>query len=307
MGWNSDEAGSDLVKRKSVLSYRRSGRTRLYGIYRLSKLSLKESQGIDADDRRKVESLIIKLKVKVSWALSHRIVMVWVMGLSTIRLRWVGGLGCDLNLEEGHFQSPMEGGCPDEVSMELPIASNLVTVPVMWDGSVSYMTALHDKDSDVDPGPMSTTPGPAVSLGPAGPSMRKGETIEFTTKSISYSYKGRILNYLSGIDLSFNKLTSEIPYQVGNLTGIHSLNLSHNELSGPIPLSFSYLRQIESLDLSYNYLNGKIPTQLVELYNLAVFSVAHNNLTDIFYLSFTISYVTVLLVIAAVLCINPYW
>ncbi|KAI9190985.1 hypothetical protein LWI28_001738 [Acer negundo] len=180
--------------------------------------------------------------------------MVWVMGLSTIRLRWVGGLGCDRNNLSGHI-SP----CLD-------------------------MTALHDKDSDVDPGPMSTTPGPAVSLGPAGPSMRKGETIEFTTKSISYSYKGRILNYLSGIDLSFNKLTSEIPYQVGNLTGIHSLNLSHNELSGPIPLSFSYLRQIESLDLSYNYLNGKIPTQLVELYNLAVFSVAHNNLTDIFYL-----------------------
>ena len=28
------------------------------------------------------------------------------------RLRWVGGLGRDLNLEEGQFQSPMEGGCP---------------------------------------------------------------------------------------------------------------------------------------------------------------------------------------------------
>ena len=49
----------------------------------------------------------------------------------------MGGLGRDLNLEEGQFQSPMEGGCPDEVSMELPIASNLVTVLVMWDGSVS--------------------------------------------------------------------------------------------------------------------------------------------------------------------------
>ncbi|KAI9159782.1 hypothetical protein LWI28_001871 [Acer negundo] len=40
------------------------------------------------------------------------------------------------NFKEGQFQSPMEGGCPDEVSMELPIASNLVIVPVMWDGSI---------------------------------------------------------------------------------------------------------------------------------------------------------------------------
>ncbi|KAK1550694.1 hypothetical protein Q3G72_023195 [Acer saccharum] len=227
------------------------------------------------------------------------------------------------------------------------------------------MTTLHDKDYDVAPSPMSTAPSPAVGVGSAGPSVRKGETIEFTTKSISYSYKGRILNYLSGIDLSCNKLTDEIPHQVGNLTRIHSLNLSHNELSRPIPPSFLYLMQIESLDLSYNYLNGKIPTQLVELYDLPVFSVAHNNLVgktperiaqfgtfgydsyegnlllcglslpkscdttespssilgastedgedsnfmdmDIFYISFTISYVTVLLVIAAVLCINPYW
>ena len=141
------------------------------------------------------------------------------------------------------------------------------------------MKALHDKDYDVAPGPMSMALGPIAGVGPAGPSMRKGETIEFTTKSISYSYKGRILNYLFEIDLSCNKLTDEIPHQVENLIRIHSLNLSHNELSGPIPPSFSYLMQIESLDLSYNYLNGKIPTQLVELYNLAVFSVTHYNLT----------------------------
>ncbi|KAK0571638.1 hypothetical protein LWI29_019289 [Acer saccharum] len=71
-------------------------------------------------------------KVKTGWR-EGRILTV----VNGRRLRWVGGLGRDLNLEEGQFQSPMEGGCPDKVSMELPIASNLVTVPVMWDGSVS--------------------------------------------------------------------------------------------------------------------------------------------------------------------------
>ncbi|XP_040964600.1 receptor-like protein 45 [Gossypium hirsutum] len=38
--------------------------------------------------------------------------------------------------------------------------------------------------------------------------------IEFTVKSISYFYKGRVLTYLSGIDLSCNKLTGEVPLQL---------------------------------------------------------------------------------------------
>ncbi|XP_022722223.1 receptor-like protein 12 [Durio zibethinus] len=105
------------------------------------------------------------------------------------------------------------------------------------------------------------------------------EWIEFTTKSMSYSYGGDILEYMSGIDLSFNRLTGQIPFELGNLSEIHSLNLSHNNLVGVIPSSFSQLKQIESLDLSYNNLSGRIPIQLVELNFLEVFSVAHNNLS----------------------------
>ncbi|OMO71017.1 Leucine-rich repeat, typical subtype [Corchorus capsularis] len=105
------------------------------------------------------------------------------------------------------------------------------------------------------------------------------EKVEFTTKSGSYSYKGNILDYMSGIDLSCNNLTGLIPLQLGNLSEIHSLNLSHNNLTGVIPSSFSNLKQIESMDLSYNNLDGEIPNQLVELNSLEVFSVAHNNLS----------------------------
>ncbi|KAJ6863437.1 receptor-like protein 15 [Populus alba x Populus x berolinensis] len=109
------------------------------------------------------------------------------------------------------------------------------------------------------------------------PSVNK--SIEITTKSISYSFKGIILTYISGIDLSCNNLTGEIPFELGNLNNIQVLNLSHNSLTGPIPPTFSNLKEVETLDLSYNNLNGKIPPQLLNLNFLSAFSVAHNNLS----------------------------
>ncbi|KAL2486503.1 receptor like protein 15 [Abeliophyllum distichum] len=106
-------------------------------------------------------------------------------------------------------------------------------------------------------------------------------TTAFTTKRNLYSYKGSILERMSGIDLSCNKLYSEIPTGLGKLSELHALNLSHNKLIGTIPATFSNLSQLESLDLSYNNLSGGIPTGLVELKFLGVFIVAHNNLTGI--------------------------
>ncbi|KAK8987911.1 hypothetical protein V6N11_065516 [Hibiscus sabdariffa] len=111
------------------------------------------------------------------------------------------------------------------------------------------------------------------------PSSYFKERIDFTTKNGSYSYEGNILQYMTGIDLSCNKLTGHIPPELGNLSEIYSLNLSHNYLVGVIPSSFSKLKKMESLDLSHNDLSGEIPNQLVELNNLEVFSVAYNNLS----------------------------
>ncbi|RWR75586.1 LRR receptor-like serine/threonine-protein kinase GSO1 [Cinnamomum micranthum f. kanehirae] len=103
--------------------------------------------------------------------------------------------------------------------------------------------------------------------------------VEFITKRKENYYKGGILNYMSGIDVSCNQLTGEIPHEMGQLSGLHSMNLSHNQFTGPIPATFKNLSQIESLDLSHNKLNGTIPSELIELYFLSVFSVAYNNLS----------------------------
>jgi Leucine-rich repeat (LRR) protein len=189
------------------------------------------------------------------------------------------------------------------------------------------------------------------------------EVTEFTTKNMYYGYKGKVLSYMSGIDLSNNSFLGAIPPEFGNLSKILSLNLSHNNLTGSIPATFSNLNHIESLDLSYNNLNGAIPPQLTEVTTLEVFSVAHNNLSGrtperkyqfgtfdencyegnpflcgpplqnncseeavpsqpvpndeqgddgfidmkFFYISFGVCYTVVVMTIAAVLYINPYW
>ncbi|GLU08481.1 hypothetical protein SLE2022_253920 [Rubroshorea leprosula] len=133
-------------------------------------------------------------------------------------------------------------------------------------------------DEDYKVGP-SIAQAPKASYAQPPEPISTNEPVYFTTKNVLYSYKGKLLTYMSGIDLSYNKLTGEIPNEIGHLNKIHVLNLSHNFLVGQIPSTFSNLEQVESLDLSYNNLSGKIPPQLVQLHYLSTFRVAYNNLS----------------------------
>nr|DAD39897.1 TPA_asm: hypothetical protein HUJ06_014220 [Nelumbo nucifera] len=103
--------------------------------------------------------------------------------------------------------------------------------------------------------------------------------IIFFTKGNMHTYEGDPLRYMTGIDLSNNQLTGQIPIEIGDLRELHSLNLSNNFLSGHIPESFQNLEQLESLDLSHNKLEGRIPHQITKLNFLKTFSVAFNNLS----------------------------
>ncbi|KAK1572211.1 hypothetical protein Q3G72_029165 [Acer saccharum] len=103
--------------------------------------------------------------------------------------------------------------------------------------------------------------------------------IGFVSKNRNESYKGSVLQYMTGIDLSSNELTGDIPTDIGNLQQIKAMNLSRNFLSGSIPESFSNLTNIESLDLSHNKLSGRIPTQLTQMNSLGTFNVSFNNLS----------------------------
>ncbi|KAH1108505.1 hypothetical protein J1N35_012273 [Gossypium stocksii] len=95
------------------------------------------------------------------------------------------------------------------------------------------------------------------------------EKVDYTTKRVSYTYKGNILEHMSGIDLSCNRLIGEIPTEIGNLSKIRSLNLSHNNLTGHIPSMFSKFKQIESLDLSHNNLIKKNPYSIDRVVHLS--------------------------------------
>ncbi|KAL6651512.1 hypothetical protein ACP70R_010437 [Stipagrostis hirtigluma subsp. patula] len=105
------------------------------------------------------------------------------------------------------------------------------------------------------------------------------ESFTFSTKGYIYTYGHNFFNIMFGIDLSSNKLSGEIPWEIGNLSSVKSLNLSNNFFTGRIPATLGNMSAIESLDLSHNKLSGKIPWELTRLSSLEVFSVAYNNLS----------------------------
>ncbi|RQO87819.1 hypothetical protein POPTR_003G041700v4 [Populus trichocarpa] len=53
------------------------------------------------------------------------------------------------------------------------------------------------------------------------------QSFEFTTKNVSLSYRGNIIQYFTGIDFSCNNFIGEIPPEIGNLSMIKSFSVWH--------------------------------------------------------------------------------
>ena len=73
---------------------------------------------------------------------------------------------------------------------------------------------------------------------------------------------------VTGLSLSQNMLSGEIPEELGDLANLQWLYLDGNQLSGEIPEELGNLASLQRLYLSQNMLSGEIPEELGDLANL---------------------------------------
>ncbi len=71
-------------------------------------------------------------------------------------------------------------------------------------------------------------------------------------------------------DLYFyeNRLSGEIPAELGNLSSLRALILHSNQLSGEIPPEMGNLSSLQELYLGVNRLSGEIPPEMGNLSSL---------------------------------------
>jgi len=87
----------------------------------------------------------------------------------------------------------------------------------------------------------------------------------------------KVLELMTGIDLSSNSLSRCIPEELTDLKGLRFLNLSRNHLSCSIPENIGSFKYLESLDLSLNELSGAIPQSMSNLQSLNTLNLSNNH------------------------------
>ena len=81
------------------------------------------------------------------------------------------------------------------------------------------------------------------------------------------------------LSLEYNRLSGEIPAELGSLANLYRLYLSGNQLSGKISSELGNLTNLVRLSLSYNQLSGEIPAELGSLSKLQGLFLSGNQLT----------------------------
>ncbi|MDE2842975.1 MAG: leucine-rich repeat domain-containing protein [Chloroflexota bacterium] len=87
------------------------------------------------------------------------------------------------------------------------------------------------------------------------------------------------LTHLERLWLWENDLEGEIPSQIGNLSELGELNIRGNRLNGEIPPEIGNLSNLEYLILNNNRLSGEIPPELGNLVNLKRLDLWDNQLS----------------------------
>ena len=86
------------------------------------------------------------------------------------------------------------------------------------------------------------------------------------------------LSDLTALNLAKNQLTGQIPPELGNLSNLTELALNHNQLTGQIPPELGNLSNLIQLSLHNNQLSGEIPPELGSLSNLKLLNLQSNRL-----------------------------
>ncbi|XP_045825692.1 probable LRR receptor-like serine/threonine-protein kinase RFK1 isoform X2 [Trifolium pratense] len=82
---------------------------------------------------------------------------------------------------------------------------------------------------------------------------------------------------LTSISLLVNRLSGEIPRELGNITTLTYLNLEANQFVGLVPSELGSLSNLQTLILSSNKLSGNLPVTFAKLHNLTDFRINDNS------------------------------
>lgn len=84
---------------------------------------------------------------------------------------------------------------------------------------------------------------------------------------------------LALLNLAQNRLTGNLPAELGNLTNLQELKLQENNFIGEIPREIAQLQKLQKLNISHSSLNGSIPSGITSLLNLTNLDLRENKLS----------------------------
>ena len=92
---------------------------------------------------------------------------------------------------------------------------------------------------------------------------------------VTVSTRGRVTE----LSLQENRLTGELPAELGDLSELRNLRLWSNELTGEIPPEVAHLTELEQFAVGGNRLHGLIPEWLADFRNLSELHMSTNSFT----------------------------